>query len=205
MVVAGTVANLMMASINLSNMKRYIILFFLFNSAFVNSQNQDKRHVIEYANMSSLSIANNYENYYSRTYKEKKNGTSIGFDINTIHGIKFFERVSVSGGISLDWNINKTFISTPYIIDLRVFSSRSNQDGFFAYLQTGKNIKWSNSFDGNGTTAKLGVGIIIKQNENSCFTIELFKKSKQIETQEFQEKGYYNVNGFGISLGLTFN
>lgn len=89
--------------------------------------------------------------------------------------------------------------------DLRLFSSRSNQDGFFAYLQTGKNIKWSDSFDGNGVTSKLGVGIIVKRNENSCFTIELFKKSKEIETEEFKEKGYYRVNGFGISLGLTFN
>lgn len=186
-------------------MKKSIIYFLLFHSLLANSQNKDKRHIIEYANMSSLSIANNYENYYSRNYKERKNGTSAGFDINTIHGIKFFEIVSISGGISLDWNINKTFLSTPYIIDLRVFSGRSNQDGFFAYLQTGKNIKWSNSFDGNGTTAKLGVGIIIKKNENSCLYIDIFKKSKEIETEEFKENGYYNANSYGISLGLTFN
>lgn len=205
MVMNGTVANLMMVSINLSNMKQFIILFLLFNPILIHSQNDDKRHIIEYANISSLSINNNYENYYFRTNTEKKNGTSVGFDINTIHGIKFFERVSVSAGIGLDWNINKTFLSTPYIIDLRIFSSRSNQDGFFAYIQAGKNIKWSNSFDGNGTTAKLGIGIIVKQNENTCFTIELFKKSKEIETQEFKEKGYYKANGFGISLGLAFN
>jgi hypothetical protein len=186
-------------------MEKIITVYLLLFSSFIHSQNQDKRHSIEYANMSSLSINNNYENYYFRTDKEKKNGTSVGFDISTIHGIKFFERVSVSAGIGLDWNINKTFLSTPYIIDLRIFSSRSNQDGFFAYIQTGKNIKWSNSFDGNGTTAKLGVGIIVKQNENTCFTIELFKKSKEIETEEFKEKGYYRVNGFGISLGLIFN
>lgn len=186
-------------------MKNITIYSLLFHSLFANSQNQDKRHVIEYANTSSLSINNNYENYYFRTYKEKKNGTSTGFDINTIHGIKFFERVSISGGIGLDWNINKTFLSTPYIIDLRIFSGRSNQDGLFAYLQTGKNIKWSSSFDGNGGTTKGGVGIIVKQNENTCFSIELFKKSKEIETEEFKEKGYYNINGFGISLGLIFN
>lgn len=186
-------------------LKRLIILLILFNSTLVFSQNQDKRHSVEYANMSSLSINNNYENYYFRTYKEKKNGTSVGFDINTIHGLKFFERVSLSAGISLDWNINKTFLSTPYIIDLRIFSSRSNQDGFFAYLQTGKNIKWSDSFDGNGGTTKGGVGVIVNRTENSCFYVELFKKSKQIKTEEFEEKGYYNVNGFGISLGLTFN
>lgn len=169
------------------------------------SQNDDKRHVIEYANMSSLSISSNYENYYSKTYEEKRNGTSVGFDINTIHGIKFFERVSISAGISLDWNINKTFLSTPYIIDLRIFSSRSNQDGLFAYIQTGKNIKWSDSFNGNGGTAKLGVGVIVNRSENSCFYVELFKKSKNIETEDFDENGYYNVNSFGISLGLTFN
>ncbi len=186
-------------------MKRLIILLILFNTTFVFSQNQDKRHVIEYANMSSLSINNNYENYYSKAYDEKKNGTSVGFDINTIHGIKFFEFVSISAGISLDWNINKTFLSTPYIIDLRIFSSRSNQNGLFAYIQTGQNIKWSDSFNGNGVTAKLGVGVIVNRTENSCFYVELFKKSKQIETEEFEEKGYYNVNGFGISLGLTFN
>lgn len=205
MAITGTAVNLMMALIKLSTMKRFILLLLLFNSMFLHSQNDDKRHSIEYANMSSLSINNNYENYYFRTDTEKKNGTSVGFDINTIHGIKFFEIVSISGGISLDWNINKTFLSTPYIIDLRIFSSRSNQDGFFAYIQTGKNIKWSNSFNGNGTTAKLGVGIIIKQNENSCLYIDIFKKSKEIETEEFEEKGYYKINGFGISLGLTFN
>jgi hypothetical protein len=65
----------------------------------------------------------------------------VGFDLNTIHGIKFFERVSVSAGISLDWNINKTFLSTPYIIDLRVFSGRSNQDGS---LLTYKQVKTLN-------------------------------------------------------------
>lgn len=172
---------------------------------FMLSQNDDKRHIIEYVNASSLSISNNHENYYSRTYEERKNGTSVGFDINTIHGLKFFERVSLSAGISLDWNINKTFLSTPFIIDLRIFSSRSNRNGLFAYLQTGQNIRWSNSFDGNGGTSKLGVGIIVKQNQSTCFSIDLFKKSKQIETEEFKEKGYYLVNGFGISLGLIFN
>jgi hypothetical protein len=191
--------------IKFEHMKRFIILLFLFDSVFVHSQNDVKRHVIEYANMSSLSINNNYENYYSKAYDEKKNGTSVGFDINTIHGVKFFELVSISAGISLDWNINKTFFSTPYIIDFRIFSSRSNQDGFFAYLQTGKNIKWSSSFDGNGGTAKLGVGVIVNRTENSCFYIDLFKKSKDIETEDFHEKGYYNVNSYGISLGLTFN
>lgn len=186
-------------------MKQFIIFLFAFYSTFVYSQKNDKIHRIEYVNMSSLSINNNYENYYSRAYKERQNGTSVGFDLNTIHGIKFFERISLSAGISLDWNSNKTFLSTPYIIDLRIYSSRSNQNGLFAYFQTGKNIKWSNSFDGNGTTAKLGVGIIINRTENSCFYIDIFKKSKEIETEDFKQKGYYNLNSYGMSVGLTFN
>jgi thioredoxin-related protein len=186
-------------------LKQLISLFILFHTLVVFSQNNDKRHFIEYANMSSLSINSNYENYYSKAYEEKRNGTSVGFDINTIHGIKFFELVSVSAGISFDWNINESFISTPYIIDFRIFSSRSNQNGLFAFIQTGKNIKWSDSFSGNGVTAKLGVGVIVNRTENSCFYLELFKKSKQIETEDFQEKGYYNLNSYGISLGLTFN
>jgi hypothetical protein len=186
-------------------LKRLIILLILFNTTLVFSQNQDKRHAIEYANMSSLSINNNYENYYSKTDTKRENGASVGFDINTIHGIKFFEFVSISAGISLDWNINETLISTPYIIDFRVFSSRSNQNGLFAYIQTGKNIKWSDSFNGNGVTAKLGVGVIVNRSENSCFYVELFKKSKNIKTEDFDEKGYYNLNSFGISLGLIFN
>jgi hypothetical protein len=188
-------------------MKTIIRFLFIVTPFLLYSQKYNKRNVIEYVNMSSISIANNTENYFSNYSRneEKNNGTSIGFEINSIHGAKFFELISISAGISVDWNINKNFLSTPYIIDLRLFSNRSNQNGLFAYIQTGKNIKWSDSFDGNGVTAKLGVGVIIKNGENTSFYVDVFHKSKQIETEEFKEKGYYNVNGYGISLGLSFN
>lgn len=188
-------------------MNRLVLIALLVFPILVHSQKKNKRHIIEYLNMSSLSIGNNSENYFSGygSNDKRKNGTSLSFDINTIHGVKFFERVSVSAGISLDWNINKTFLSTPYILDFRIFSNRSNQNSFFAYLQTGQNIKWSNSFDGNGTTAKFGIGLIIKENKNTSLYFDLFNKSKQIQTKEFQEKGYYNINSYGISLGMSFN
>ncbi len=185
-------------------MNRFTLFFVLFNSAFVYSQNEDKIHFIEYVNMSSFSISNNYENYYA-IHIERENGASAGFDVNTIHGIKFFERVSIAAGISVDWNINKTFLSTPYILDFRIYSSRSNENGMFAYIQTGKNIKWTNSMDGNGATAKLGIGVIINIDDNRCFYLDLFKKSKEQVTDEFQNKGYYKLNGYGMSIGLTFN
>ncbi|WP_366185172.1 hypothetical protein [Flavobacterium ovatum] len=185
-------------------MKLLIVLVVLMNSIFILSQNRDKRHVTEYLNMTSFSISKNFENYYFKTDKDKSNGNSFGFDLNTIHGIKFFERMSVSAGLSLDWNINRTFLSTPYIIDFRVFSNRSMEDGFFAYLQTGKNIKWSSSFDENGGTSKLGIGIIVRQSDKSSIYLDLFKKSKQIETDEFENKGTYRINGFGLSMGVIF-
>lgn len=174
---------------------------------FLQAQANRKRNFAEYINMSAISLTRNVENYYSNysISDQRKNGTSASFDINTIHGIKFFELVSISAGISADWNINKTFLSTPYIVDLRLFSNRNKENGLFAFIQTGKNIKWSNSFDGNGVTAKLGVGIILKNNEKNSFYLDLFYKSKEIETEEFDKKGFYRVNGYGISLGISFN
>lgn len=157
--------------------------------------------------MSSLSITNNLENYFSdyKINEERKNGTSFTLDINTIHGVKFFDFVSLSGGMSIDWNINKTFLSTPYIIDFRLFTNKDNQSGLFAYIQTGKNIKWSNSFDGNGTTSKLGVGVILQSNNKNSLYLDLFHKSKEIEITKLNESKYYKLNGYGISLGVSFN
>jgi hypothetical protein len=188
-------------------MNRFALITLLIFPIFVYSQKKDKRHIIEYLNMSSISIGNNSENYFSDygLNDEKKNGTSVSFEINTIQGVKLFEIVSVSTGISLDWNINKTFLSTPYILDLRVFSSRSNQNGLFAYIQTGKNIKWSDSFNGNGVTAKFGIGVLIKENKSTSLYFDLFNKSKEIQTEEFEKRGYYNINSYGISFGMIFN
>lgn len=196
-------ANLVMVLNNL--VKKTLFLISLISSVFMYSQQHVKRHVVEYLNMSSISIAKNHENYYFRTDKMKSNGTSGGVDINTIHGIKFYELVAISGGLALDLNVNSTFFSTPYFIDVRVFSNKSGQDGFFAYLQSGRNIQWSNSSVNSVSNSKLGVGVIINQTDNRSFYIDLFSKSRQLETKEFDQKGYYNVNGFGLSLGLVFN
>ena len=185
-------------------MKKVFILFLLFCSVFIYSQD-NKKNKVEYVNMSSLSITKNTESYFSNFSKDSiKTFDGIGFDINTIHGAKFFGHVSVSAGISLDWNINKTFLSTPLIFDLRLFSSKNSDNSLFAYLQTGQNIKWSNSFNGNGTTSKLGVGAIFNLDENISYYFDIYKKSKQIDIEKYKEKGNYNISGFGISLGVIF-
>jgi len=166
---------------------------------------QEHRKKITYANMSSLSIAINNDNYFNDYSKNEENPSNgLSFGINTIHGVKFFEIVSVSAGIAIDWNINKTFVSTPYIVDFRLFSSRHNETGLFVYIQTGNNIKWSDSFAGNGVSAKLGIGFILANNDKTLYYLDVFKKSLQIETSEFDKNGYYNANGFGFSLGIIF-
>lgn len=181
-------------------MRNTLILFLIINGLFGNAQS--KKFRIDYVNMTSFSIAKNAESYFLQDSIRATNG--LGFDINTIHGAKFFGHVAISGGISIDWNINKTFLSTPYIVDVRVFSSKDADNSLFAYLQTGKNIKWSSSFDGNGTTSKLGVGAIFKYDTDISLFVDLFKKSKVIELEDMRDRGNYHANGFGISVGVIF-
>lgn len=188
----------------LKAMKRFIIILFAFYS-FVYSQNQDKIHSIEYVNISSLSINNNYENYYSKTVPKEKMEPNYWLWYQYHSRVKFFERVSLSAGISLDWNINKTFVHS-YILDLRLFSSRSNQnETYFSTFKPIRTWKWSDSFNGNGVTAKAGVGSNSEAQAEIAVLLLNYSKSKEIEAEEFEEKGYYKVNSFGISLGLTFN
>lgn len=181
-------------------MKNFFMLFLIINGLLGNAQS--KKFRIDYVNMTSFSIVKNSESYFSKDSIKTING--IGFDINTIHGAKFFGHVALSAGISIDWNINKSFLSTPFIVDVRVFSSKDSDNSLFAYLQTGQNIKWSSSFDGNGTTSKLGVGAIFKYDNDLSLFVDLFKKSKVIELADMRDRGNYHADGFGISIGVIF-
>lgn len=184
-------------------MKNIFVLSFLISSIVLYSQNNKKKFKIEYVNMSSLSITKNTESYFLNYSKDSiKTSNGVGFDLNTIHGVKIFNHVSISAGISIDWNINKTFLSTPFIIDLRLFLSKNTDNSLFAYLQTGQNIKWSDSFNGNGTTSKLGIGAIFDYDKNISYYFDIYKKSKQIALVDYKENGYYSISGFGISLGI---
>jgi hypothetical protein len=185
-------------------MTKKIIIGLLFLSTTFYAQNK-KKLKIEYINMTSLSIIKNTESYFTRyTSNETRSDKGFCFDLNTIHGIRFFDHVAISGGMSLDWNIDETFFSTPFIFDLRVFTSEKSGNRLFAYIQSGKNIKWSDSFNGDGHTAKMGVGIIAKYDEHISYYIDLLRKSKDIKIEESKEKGFYRTSGFGISLGVIF-
>jgi len=187
-----------------SNILQKILIIFLLFTSFLYSQN--KKSKIEYINMTSLSITKNTESYFSNFSNTdgKQTNKGFSFDINTIHGLKFFNHIALSGGIALDWNINKTFLSTPFIVDLRAFVSSNPKNGPFCYLQTGKNIKWSDSFNGNGTSSKLGIGIFFDYDENIAYYLDIYKKSKEIDLQNNSNTGDYNISGYGISLGIQF-
>lgn len=186
-------------------MKKFFLLFLLYSFVLTYCQDNKKKFRLEYINMSSLSITKNTESYFTNYSKDSiKTFDGLGFDLNTIHGAKFFGHISLSAGVSLDWNINKSFLSAPIIFDFRVFSSKNTKNSLFAYLQTGQNIKWSKNFNGNGTSSKLGIGAIFSYNDNISYYFDIYKKSKQIELEKYKEKGNYNISGYGISLGIIF-
>lgn len=187
-------------------MKKYFILIYIISSTFVYSQDKERKFKIEYLNMTSLSVTKNTESYFSDFSSSESRDTNKGFglDINTIHGAKFFGVVALSAGMGVDWNINKTFLSTPIIFDLRLFTREVNKNCLYGYLQTGKNIKWTDSFDGNGTSSKLGLGIIVSDEDDITYFVDIYKKSKQIEIADSLNKGFYNISGFGISIGVVF-
>jgi len=185
-------------------MKIKITSFLIFFSFFTYAQDKKSRFV-EYLNMSSLSITKNTESYFNDYRIDEERATDgFGFDLNTIHGAKFFGYVSLSAGFSLDWNINKTFLSTPLIFDIRAFSSKTSENPLYLYLQTGPNIRWSDSIGSNGTSSKLGAGVIFKFDEHISYHVDIFRKSKVMRISDETHKGDYNITGYGISLGMQF-
>ncbi|MFC6097938.1 hypothetical protein ACFPVY_14885 [Flavobacterium qiangtangense] len=150
-------------------------------------------------------MTKNTESYFTDYHSDEvraKDG--LAFDLNTIHGAKFFGYVALSAGFSIDWNINKTFLSTPLIVDVRVFTSRTSENPLFFYLQTGPNIRWSDSFGSNGGTTKGGVGMIFNYDNQVSYYFDFFKKSKVLMIDDATHDGNYHATGYGISLGIQF-
>ncbi|TRX42233.1 hypothetical protein [Flavobacterium restrictum] len=132
-----------------------------------------------------MSITKNTESYFtgfSKTDERTSDGSSV--ELNTIQGVVIYNFIAISTGFSVDYNIKESFLSTPVSLDFRLFSNEDRSNCLFGYLQTGRNIKWSNSFDGKGTTSKLGVGLIFSNNEKVSYYVDIFKKSKSIELEK---------------------
>ncbi|GEM55945.1 hypothetical protein FB1_21660 [Flavobacterium branchiophilum NBRC 15030 = ATCC 35035] len=178
----------------------------ILTACFCQAQQKTKKFTVEYLNMSAISITKNTEGYFSNYGFNESRSITNGFDvgISTLHGAKLFGYVSVMAGIGVDWNINKTFLATPFIVDLRLFSSKRTENSGFVYLQTGHNIKWNDTFNGDGVTAKMGIGGIFQYDGNTAYYIELYKKSRHIHLDELQNRGFYKTLGYGVSIGVIF-
>lgn len=84
-------------------MRRIIAFALIILPLVVNSQDKPKRPVIEYLNMTSFSMTKNTESYFTDYHSDEvraKDG--LAFDLNTIHGAKFFGYVALSAGFSVD-------------------------------------------------------------------------------------------------------
>ncbi|GEM55943.1 hypothetical protein FB1_21640 [Flavobacterium branchiophilum NBRC 15030 = ATCC 35035] len=175
-------------------------------SCISQAQQKTKKFTVEYLNMSAISITKNTEGYFSNYGFNESRSITNGFDvgISTLHGAKLFGYVSVMAGIGVDWNINKTFLATPFIVDLRLFSSKRTENSGFVYLQTGHNIKWNDTFNGDGGTTKGGIGGIFQYDGNTAYYIEVFKKTRSIFLNGLQNRGFYETLGYGVSIGVIF-
>ncbi len=122
--------------------------------------------------------------------------------MTTLHGLFLFDYISLSTGLGIDWNVNRTFWSMPVVGDLRIYF---NEHGFdnspFVFLQMGKNLNIGDVFV-EGRPVKIGAGITLGEDEEVQYVLEIFKKFK--EAVFVDEKGYYEVTSFGASFGIKF-
>lgn len=187
-------------------MKKTVIASLLLLSSVGMAQQKKKKITLEYLNMSSISVTKNTEGYFSTYGIDEERSITNGFDVgmSSLHGVKLFGYVSVMAGMGIDWNINKTFLATPFIVDIRLFSSKRTENSGFVYLQSGHNIKWNDAFDGDGVTGKMGIGGIFQHDDNTSYYIEVFKKSRSIHLKGTENRGFYNTLGFGLAVGVIF-
>jgi len=179
-------------------------IFFLCFASTLSAFSQDisSKSTVQYLNMTSLSTYKNTESYFLSDEVRRTDG--LGFELSSIHGARFFGFVALSAGISLDYNINKTFVSNPIIFDLRFFSKRGTDGTLFAYFQTGPNLKWSNNIETNGNSSKFGAGAFFDFDEHVSYFVDVFRKTKSLNLKESVSNDTYNVVGYGISIGVKF-
>ncbi|OAB79578.1 hypothetical protein ULVI_02160 [Cochleicola gelatinilyticus] len=170
-------------------------------SAFSQDSERSNFFKENYTSTTTLGIVGNYDGRFSNE-GESKIQKGLAVEVNTLHGLFFFNYVSVSVGLGIDWNIDRTFWTLPVLADLRVyFNEHGNDNSPFVFLQMGKNIQINNVFK-EGRPVKLGVGITLEESERLQYILEMHKKFKEVVF--IGERGFYNVTGFGVSFGIKF-
>lgn len=183
-------------------MKFFSILFFTCLTSF-SQEFEDKQSWLEenYATITAIEITGNYDSRFGNEAETNtQKGLAIG--INSLHGVFLFEYISLSVGLGVDLNVNRTFWSIPILGDLRIYFNEHGSDNSpFVFLQMGKNIRIGNVFV-EGRPVKIGTGMTLNEDEKVQYVLEIFKKFK--EASFIDEKGYYEVTGFGASFGIKF-
>src|SRR5690554_6116146 len=73
-----------------------------------------------YTSTTTISINGNYDSRFGNE-SESRIQKGLAVEVTTLHGIFLFDYLSVSAGLGVDWNIDKTFWSIPVIGDFRLY------------------------------------------------------------------------------------
>ncbi|AFL80511.1 hypothetical protein Aeqsu_1010 [Aequorivita sublithincola DSM 14238] len=181
---------------------RFFIFFLLsFSSFSQTSRDNDSWWSDNYNSVTTMGINGNYDSRFGND-SEDKIQKGVAVEMTTLHGIFLFDYLSLSAGLGIDWNSNRTFWSMPILGDLRIYFHEHGFDNSpFVFLQMGKNVKIGDVFV-EGRPVKIGAGITLGEDENLQYVLEIFKKFK--EAVFVGETGYYEVTSFGASFGIKF-
>lgn len=183
-------------------MKIFAVIFIISLTSFSQQSKDDESWLAEnYVSINTICINGNYDSRFGNEGEDKiQKGLAV--EMTTLHGIFLFDYLSLSAGLGVDWNINRTFWSMPIVGDFRLYFYEHGYDNSpFVFLQMGKNLKIGEVFV-EGRPVKIGAGMTLGEDEKVQYVLEIFKKFKEAVFKE--EKGYYEVTSFGISFGVKF-
>lgn len=183
-------------------MKYFILVAIISLKSFAQQSDGDESWWNEnYTSTTTIGINGNYDSRFGNE-SESKIQKGLAVEMTTLHGIFLFDYVSLSAGLGIDWNINRTFWSMPIVGDFRLYFYEYGYDNSpFVFLQMGKNLKIGDAFV-EGRPVKIGAGITLGEDEKAQYVLEIFKKFKEAVFAD--EKGYYEVTSFGASFGIKF-
>lgn len=170
--------------------------------SFSQESEKKKFSIWEYTNSNTtFNINSNHDGRFSNE-GESRIQKGLSLEINSIYGIFLFQYVSISGGLGVDFNLNRTYWALPFIGDFRVYTKPYGEDGsLYGFLQFGKNIEIKDVFR-DGRLVKIGAGIVIDDSVISDYIVELYAKYK--ETHFDGNSQLYNISSVGFSVGYKF-
>ncbi len=187
-------------------MKLHIFVFLTFLFSLNSFAQEEKRNFFtyldeRYTSVHTIGINANYSSKFSNEGDEAMQ-KGFAFETSSLHGFYVLKYFSLSTGLGLDFNVNKTFWSLPVLFDFRWYLYEFGMDNSpYFLLQMGKNIKIGDVFV-EGRPVKLGLGVIFDSFGDTSYVIEIYKKSKEA-TFDYNIQTY-DIEAIGVSLGIKF-